>query len=83
MSGIFYIRVLVKNCGKAEDVNLQSVDFYEYDFYDEALCPVFTVERYIKVTKELRTGIDISVYKGIDISVYKPLSTRSASVSKM
>ncbi len=33
---------------KAEDLNLQFLDFF-----DEVLCPVITLERYIKVTKEL------------------------------
>ncbi len=53
MWDIFHIRVPVKDCGSAGDVNLQSVDFYEYP-YDERLCPVATLDRYIKVTKQLR-----------------------------
>ncbi len=39
--------------GKAGDVAFQSVDFDDYP-YDEALCHVVTLERYIRVTKEIR-----------------------------
>ncbi len=49
----FDIRVPVKNFANAGDISLQSVDFYEYP-YDERLCPVKTLDRYIKVTKQLR-----------------------------
>ncbi len=50
---LFDIRFPVKNHGKAWDVKLQSVDFFEHP-YDESLCPVVTLERSIKVTKEFR-----------------------------
>ncbi len=50
---LFDIRVPVKNYGSAGDVNLQSVDLYEYP-YDERLCPVVTLYRYIKVIRDLR-----------------------------
>ncbi len=50
----FDIRVPVKNYGSAGDITLQSViSFYEYP-YDERLCPVKTLDRYIKVTRQLR-----------------------------
>ncbi len=46
-------RVPVKNYCKARDVKLQTIEFLEYP-YDQRLCPVFTLVRYLKVTKELR-----------------------------
>ncbi len=53
MLDILILGSQLKNYGKAGDVSLQSVEFYEYP-HNEALCPVVTLVRYIKVTQQLR-----------------------------
>ncbi len=49
----FDLRFPVKNYGKAADVKLQTIEFLEYP-YDQSLCPVYTLARYLKVTSNLR-----------------------------
>ena len=58
----FDIRVPIKNYDKAGDINLQSVDSFECP-YDEAFCPMVTLERYIKVTRELRMSPRLVLYQ--------------------
>ncbi len=48
----FDLRVPVKNYGKAAYVNFQTIEFLEYP-YDQSLCPVYTLTRYIKSQRNL------------------------------